>query len=227
MNLIFLGPPGSGKGTQAERISKLLGIAHLSTGDMLRESVARKTSLGQKAQEYMETGELVPDDLILGMIEEKLCSGGWEHGFILDGFPRTIRQAEALKKMIAKNEKEIDKAILLSVSDAEVMRRLSGRFYCPTCKIGYNYPMRLPRQKEHCDFDNTKLVRRPDDEITVVRNRLEVYKRETAPLIDFYRKELILSEIETDDGPDKVTEQLLKEIGKAKKSDSYKDRCPN
>ncbi|MEP0829457.1 MAG: adenylate kinase [bacterium] len=219
MNLVFLGPPGSGKGTQAKRIAAKLGLLHLSTGDVLREAVKNGTELGKKAQKYMEAGELVPDDLIIGLIEEKLKSGALNNGFILDGFPRTIPQAEALKVMFARNQKAIHRAILLDVTDDEVIRRLSGRYYCPTCNAGYNYPMQLPQKEGICDNDGTRLLRRPDDEEEVVKNRLNVYKKQTEPIVDFYRRESILAAIKDNGGgPDRITESLLAEIAKINKA---------
>jgi adenylate kinase len=217
MNLIFLGPPGSGKGTQAKRIAEQLGINHLSTGDLLREAVRNNTDLGQKAQKYMEKGELVPDSIIIGVIEEKILTGNLDGGFILDGFPRTIPQAESLRTMLTKNNKEIDRAILLLVSDKEIMKRLSGRFYCPVCNAGYNYPMQMPRVEKTCDHDGTALKRRPDDEYDIIKKRLEVYKRQTTPIIDFYREAGILSEIKGENGPEQVTRQVLSEIEKVQK----------
>ncbi len=209
MNYIFLGPPGSGKGTQAERICKELDILHLSTGDVLREAVKNGTDLGKEARKYMEAGDLVPDKLIVGLIEDKLKAGELENGFILDGFPRTVPQAVSLKEMFAKNNKRIDKAILLDVSDEEVIKRLSGRFYCPKCNAGYNYPAQMPKKEGICDHDGEKLLRRPDDEEDVVRNRLDVYKKQTEPIVNFYKKESILTSVEGVGSIDSIFDRLL------------------
>jgi adenylate kinase len=209
MNLIFLGPPGSGKGTQAARLSAKLGLVHLSTGDMLREAVKKQTPLGLEAEGFMKRGELVPDSLIVGLIEQKVANGELKSGFILDGFPRTIPQAESLKQMMAKNGIKLDHAVLFDVPDEEIVRRLSGRWHCPTCNAGYNYPMQLPKVDGKCDKDGTQLQRRPDDEESVVRNRLSVYQRQTKPIEDYYRKELLLAEIKADVAPDLVFEALL------------------
>ena len=209
MNLIFLGPPGSGKGTQAARLSKALGLVHLSTGDMLREAVKKGTTLGLQAEAYMKKGELVPDALIVGLIEEQVGNGSLKTGFILDGFPRTIPQAESLKSMMTRNGILVNRAVLLSVADEEIVKRLSGRFYCPTCNAGYNYPAQMPKVEGLCDNDQTPLARRPDDEESVVRNRLEVYKRKTQPIEDYYRREGLLTEVNAGTTPDAVFASLL------------------
>ncbi len=210
MNLVFLGPPGSGKGTQAARLSKKMNIVHLSTGDLLRDAVKNGTELGKQAEGYMKKGELVPDSLIIGLIEDKIAAGALKNGFILDGFPRTVPQAESLKAMFVKNTMKLDNAVLIAVSDDEIVQRLSGRWFCPTCQRTYNYPANVPKQEGVCDDDGDKLMRRPDDEEDVVRNRLEVYKKQTQPIEDFYRNESVLAEVRGEDTPDNVFEAIVK-----------------
>ncbi len=208
-NLVFLGPPGSGKGTQAAKLAGEINVKHLSTGDLLRNAVKEGTELGKQAQGYMERGELVPDDLIVGLIEEKVTNGELDSGFILDGFPRTVPQAEALKNMFKKNDKALDAAILLDVSDDEVVRRLSGRWFCPTCQKTYSYPANQPKEEGKCDADGAELQRRKDDQPEVVRNRLEVYKKQTQPIEDFYRNESILIAVNGEQEPKSVFNDLL------------------
>lgn len=209
MNLVFLGPPGSGKGTQALRVAKELNLTHISTGDLLREAVKNQTELGQRAEEFMKSGNLVPDELIVKLIEEKISNGNKGNGIILDGFPRTIPQAESLKKMFEQIQEHLDSAVLLEVSDDEVVKRLSGRWYCPKCNAGYNYPSNRPKQEGLCDSDGENLLRRPDDEEAVVKNRLNVYKKQTQPIEEFYRQESILKEIKGEQQPDTVFQDIL------------------
>lgn len=209
MNLVFLGPPGSGKGTQAVRVAEELNLTHISTGDLLRAAVNNVTELGQQAEEYMKSGNLVPDELIIKLIEEEISSGSKGNGVILDGFPRNIPQAENLSKMLDDHQEHLDGAVLLKVSDEEVVKRLSGRWHCPKCNAGYNYPSNVPKQDGICDIDGEELLRRPDDDEEVVRNRLKVYKEQTQPIEDFYRKESILKEIKGEQRPDSVFEDIL------------------
>lgn len=212
MNLIFLGPPGSGKGTQAARLARKTGVFHLSTGDMLREAVKNGTDLGHKARSYMERGELVPDDLMVQLIEARLCAGDLHKGFILDGFPRTVSQAESLRTMFEKNDITLDHAVLIAVADEEVVKRLSGRFFCPSCQATYNYPVTMPRTEGVCDKDGTRLERRPDDDEAVVRNRLRVYKKQTRPIEDYYRKASVLVEINGTGSPDSVFDSIVRAV---------------
>jgi len=212
MNLVFLGPPGSGKGTQADRLAQRTGMSHLSTGDMLRAAVKAGTELGKTAEGFMTRGELVPDDLLIAIIKEKIDSGELNTGFILDGFPRTIPQAKSLRRMLEENDANLDCAILFEVSDEEVVKRLSGRWYCPVCNEGYNYPMKLPREEGRCDKDGADLKRRSDDQPEVVQNRLEVYKKQTQPIEDYYREESKLVVIDGEQPPDQVFTSLLEHV---------------
>ena len=209
MNLVFLGPPGSGKGTQALRVAKELNLTHISTGDLLREAVKNMTELGRQAEEFMNSGNLVPDELIVKLIEEKISNGDEGKGVILDGFPRTMPQAESLKNMFEQNQEHLDSAVLLEVSDEEVVKRLSGRWFCPKCNAGYNYPSNRPKQEGLCDSDGQELLRRPDDDEAVVKNRLDVYKKQTQTIEEFYRQESILKEIKGEQQPDVVFQDIL------------------
>jgi len=188
MKLIFLGPPGAGKGTQATVISKKYGIAHISTGDILRDNVARETELGLKAKKYMESGQLVPDDVIVDMVERRLKEEDCRAGFILDGFPRTVVQAEALDKLLEKLHITLDGIVYFDVPDDVVIKRLSGRRICKSCGAIYNIHSQPPKKEGVCDLCGGELYQRSDDEESVVRNRLKVYKEQTAPLISYYEK---------------------------------------
>jgi adenylate kinase len=214
VNLIFLGPPGSGKGTQAFKLSEKLGMTHLSTGDILRDAVKNKTELGLKAEEYMNRGDLVPDELIIGLIEDKVKSGDLNNGFILDGFPRTLPQAEALKNMLTENMVDLDKAILFFVEDEEIVQRMSGRRSCPKCKAGYNMNVDglKPVNDSLCDNDGCELMQREDDKEETVRNRLEIYKKQTQPIEEYYRAESILEEINAQTNPEDVFKVLLDKV---------------
>ncbi len=211
MILILLGPPGSGKGTQAKRLVKQRGFTHLSTGDMLREAVKNETELGLKVKSIMDTGELVADDLIIGLITEKMQEVGGA-AFMLDGFPRNLTQAEKLDEIFVAENLSVDRVIFLNVAEEELVKRLSGRFYCPKCNAGYNYPAHLPKVDGVCDTDGEKILRRPDDEEDVVRNRLKVYHRLTSPLENYYREKGLLAEISAGEHPDRVTESIMKVI---------------
>lgn len=213
MNLIFLGAPGSGKGTQAVRLAEKISVLHLSTGDLLRAAVKNGTELGKKAEGFMKAGELVPDDVIIGLIEEKQNNGELKNGFILDGFPRTIPQAEALSAMFERAGAKINYAVLLDVDDEEIIKRLSGRMYCNDCQSGFNYPANMPKEEGVCDKCGGKLVRRPDDEPEVVKNRLDVYKKQTQPIEDYYKGQSLLLPIPGIGTPNDIFDRIVKGLG--------------
>ncbi len=192
MNIILLGPPGAGKGTQAKYLVERYGFHHISTGDILRDAVNKGTDLGKKAKEYMDKGELVPDHIMIGLIEEVLPEGN----FILDGFPRTVEQAKALDEMLSKKGMKIDKVILFDVEDKLIVERLSGRRSCPSCGAVYHIKYNPPKNDEICDNCGVKLVHRSDDTEEVILKRLEVYRKQTAPLIKYYEERGILKRID-------------------------------
>lgn len=212
MILVFLGPPGAGKGTQAKLLSKEFGFRHVSTGDMLREAVKNKTPLGLKAKEYMDRGDLVPDELVIAMVEEIILQ---EKDVVLDGFPRTIGQAISLKGMLEKHAKDVDKVFLFDIDDEIVVERLSGRRVCPNCGSVYHIKFSPPRKDEICDVCGTKLIQREDDKEEVIRRRLEVYRKQTAELVDFYKKENKLISLDSRKG----IEDLYGDIKKAVEDD--------
>lgn len=192
MNVVLLGPPGAGKGTQAERVAKSCEVPHVSTGDMLRDSVAKGTELGKLAKGYMERGELVPDDVIIGIVKERLLEPDAEKGFILDGFPRTLAQAIALESELSSLGRTIDFVVNIEVSDEEVVRRISGRRICRSCGKPYHVEFNPPKVEGVCDVCGGQLYRRADDEPEAVRKRLEVYHEQTASLEGFYKERGVL-----------------------------------
>jgi len=209
MRLVFLGPPGSGKGTQAAKLREKVQVAHISTGDILRENVAKGTNLGLQAMGYMDAGKLVPDGLIVEMMKHRLGAGDCATGFILDGFPRTVSQAEALEKMLGELEMDLDAVVLFEVSDAVVIERLSGRRGCRQCGAIYHVRFNPSSRGEHCQFCGGELFQREDDREEVIRKRLEVYHSQTAPLIDFYKERELLVEVEAEKSSDEVLKTIL------------------
>jgi adenylate kinase len=190
MILVLLGPPGAGKGTQANQLETERLLVKLSTGDMLRAAVAAGTELGRKAGDIMERGKLVPDDIVIGLIAERLDAGGKGNGFILDGFPRTIAQAEALDRLVTERGKTLDTVIEMQVDDDALVKRITGRFTCADCGEGYHDAFKTQKVPGVCDrCGSTQFVRRRDDNEEVVRSRLEAYHAQTEPLIDYYRSQ--------------------------------------
>lgn len=206
--LIMLGPPGAGKGTQAQRIVEEYGMPQVSTGDMLRAARREGTELGREAAKYMDAGELVPDEVVIGIVEERLTSSDADEGFILDGFPRTREQAEALEEMSV----EIDAVISLVVSEEEVVRRLSGRLNCPECGAAYHEEFDPPAEAGVCDECGAQLVKREDDRPEVVRERLAEYREKTRPLVEFYEESGLLEEVDGEGTPDEVAERVAEVV---------------
>lgn len=188
MNLIFLGPPGAGKGTQAKRICEKFNLTQIATGDILREHLRNETGLGMKAKEYINAGNLVPNDLIIDMMRYEIEKNRNKGGFLLDGFPRTVKQAEALDELLKELNDKIDVAIVLNVPNDELISRLTGRRVCPKCGTSYHLIFNPPNEDGICDHDNEPLIQRKDDNEETVKNRLEVYDKETKPIIHYYEK---------------------------------------
>jgi adenylate kinase len=214
--VIFLGPPGAGKGTQARQIAESYGVPHLSTGDMFREHVSRRTPLGLRAKPIMERGELVPDDLVLSMVEERISRPDCSDGFILDGFPRTLPQAEKLDEILGRRFKSDPLVVHFEVDRDQLMRRLTGR---RTCAIGgeiyniYDHPPKVPGR---CDRDGGELVQRPDDREEVIGERLAAYERQTRPLVDHYRQRGVLKDVDGMAAPAAVTKNVLELLARQK-----------
>lgn len=219
MRLVLLGPPGAGKGTQAARLAERLGIPQISTGDILREHVQDNTMLGVRARTYMDRGEYVPDEIVVDMVMERLAEPDAEKGFILDGFPRTERQAEELEAALAEAGRPISAVLRFAISDEMAVRRLSNRWTCPVCKRTYNMEFKLPAQDGLCDFDGHELERRADDDELTVRRRLEVYREQTAPLTAFYRSRGLLREIDAQAKEDDVTARTVDALADLEEDD--------
>jgi adenylate kinase len=207
-NLILLGPPGAGKGTQAERLQADFTLAHISTGDMLRAQVAQGTELGRKAQKYMSAGELVPDEVILGMIRERISEQDAREGFLLDGFPRNTAQADALDTTLADSGRRLTAALLIEVPDEEVVRRLAGRRVCLKGGHVYHVEFDPPKREGVCDQDGSRLIQREDDKEDTIRRRLEVYSQQTAPLISYYEEAGLLRRFDGQRDPNEVHDHI-------------------
>jgi len=208
IRIVLLGPPGSGKGTQASTLQKRSGIPHIASGDLLRANVRDATELGERAKPYMNRGELVPDDLILDMMERRLAESDAQQGYVLDGFPRTVAQAEALAQRLQSLGRELDAVIYLEVPEREILRRLTGRRTCPSCNAVYHIDTMPPKQEGICDACNTELIQRDDEKPDVIRKRLEVYDEQTQPLLDWYQERGLLNKIDGTIGVDNVMTEI-------------------
>jgi adenylate kinase len=213
MNLIFLGSPGSGKGTLAKLLSSALGVPHLSPGDRLREEVKQESELGKSAFPFMQKGELVPDEIILRMMEKRIKQTDCLKGFILDGFPRTRAQAEGLDELLSDLNRHVTRVVEFEVTDACAVRRLGGRRICSVCGADFNLYTKPPRKEGICDICGGKLLQRPDDQDEVIINRLRVYRKETLPLVQYYQDQGKLIRINGELEAELRLQEVLKALG--------------
>ena len=214
MNIVIMGLPGAGKGTQASEIIKKYPIPHISTGDMFRLAIKNETPLGNEAKSYMDRGELVPDEVTVGIVKERLSESDAKDGFLLDGFPRTVQQAEALNEIMDELGSKIESTIYVDVPEEELMNRLTGRRICDVCGTAYHLVFNPPKQEGICDLDGGKLYQREDDNPETVQNRLEVNIKQTQPLLDFYESQGVLSRVNGSQDIDKVFEDINKVLEK-------------
>lgn len=208
MKIIMLGAPGAGKGTQAKRIAAEYSIPHISTGDIFRANIRDNTELGKKAKEYMDKGLLVPDELTCDLVMKRTSEEDCKDGFVLDGFPRTIPQAEALTKAMEERGLSMDAAVDVEVPDENIIGRMAGRRFCPKCGATYHLTALPPKKEGVCDNDGENLIIRDDDKEETVKNRLSVYHKETQPLIDYYKKAQILKTVDGTKTADEVFEEI-------------------
>lgn len=210
MRVVFLGAPGVGKGTQADRIAAQYQVAKISTGDLLREAVRNQTTLGLEAKNYMDQGKLVPDAVVIGLVKEKLANPSCANGFVLDGFPRTVLQAEELGKALASKAMALDRVVNFQVSREDVVRRLSGRRSCPKCQATYHVDFAMPKVEGICDRCGEPLVQRSDDRREAIETRLKVYDEQTAPLVRYYDERRLLSPMDASGTVEVVFQHLVK-----------------
>jgi len=216
MRLVFLGAPGVGKGTQADRMAAQFGAKKISTGDLLRDAVRRGTQLGIEAKGYMDQGKLVPDSVVIGLVRDKLGDPEYAKGFILDGFPRTVHQAEELEKVLRERGMPLDRVVNFQVSREAIVKRLSGRRSCPKCQATFHVEFAPSRNGEACDRCQERLVQRNDDKAEAIETRLKVYEEQTAPLISFYDKRQVLTQLDAGGPVETVSQNLTKMLATPK-----------
>ncbi|MBU2512451.1 adenylate kinase [bacterium] len=209
MKIIFLGAPGSGKGTQSKLVSKKLTIPQLSTGDILREAVKAGTEVGKKAKSFMDAGDLVPDEVIVGIIKDRTAQADCKKGYILDGFPRTLEQANSLQEMYSQNNDSLDKVVYLEINPEKVVERLTGRRVCSNCGAEFHLQFKTPKAEGKCDLCNSDLMHRSDDHEDKIRNRLGNYDAQTAPLIQYYEKEGVMKKVAAEGSIDEITAKIM------------------
>jgi adenylate kinase len=213
MFLVLLGMPGSGKGTQAQFIKESFGVPHISTGDIFREAIKAQTPLGRKAKGYLDRGELVPDELVTDIVKERIEKDDCRNGFILDGYPRTVNQAEALDKIMQEKGIRLTSVVDFRITPDEAVRRLSSRRSCSSCSAVYNLLHKMPKEEGKCDLCGGKLYQRDDDREDVIRNRLKVYELQTAPIIEYYEKQNNISHIDAEAQIASIRESIKELLG--------------
>ena len=226
MKLVLLGPPGAGKGTQAATLAAQLGLAHIATGDLFRRAQEQGTELGRLARGYMEKGQLVPDEVTIALVRERLAQEECQNGFVLDGFPRNPPQAAALDEALAGQELQLDRVALLQVSQGELIRRLSGRWLCRDCQVPYHLVTSPPQVSGKCDRCGGQLYQREDDTEETVRQRLRVYEEQTSPLIEYYQKQGKLVEVDGQGGIQEINQRLLEGLGVSRKTTTSEGLAP-
>lgn len=214
MKIILLGPPGAGKGTQAKQIADKFKIPHISTGDIFRKNIKEKTVLGIKAKDYIDKGKLVPDDLTVAIVKDRINRDDCKSGFLLDGFPRTVNQADSLNEVLKNMNSRINYVINIDVPRKSLIQRLTGRRVCKSCGASYHIKFNSPKKEGICDVCGGNLVQRDDDDLNTVINRLEVYDRQTAPLIDYYKKSDLLCTVDGDKDVDLVFKDICNTLEK-------------
>ncbi|MCR1934496.1 adenylate kinase [Clostridium tepidum] len=216
MRVILLGPPGAGKGTQAKLISEKFSIPHISTGDIFRANIKEKTPLGMEAKRYIDNGQLVPDEVTIGIVKDRLTKDDCDNGFLLDGFPRTVAQAEALDEFLKGINNDLDVALLIKVPEGFILERMTGRRVCTSCGASYHIRFNPPKVEGKCDICDNELIQRKDDTEATVKERLEVYSKQTYPLINYYKDNGIISEVDGTEAIDKVFENISNILGRYK-----------
>ena len=216
MKIVLLGPPGAGKGTQAKSISNRYSIPHISTGDIFRKNISENTPLGIEAKSYMDNGQLVPDEVTINMVKDRLQQDDCKNGYLLDGFPRTVHQAEALDNFLTEREESIDTALLIEVPREFILERMTGRRVCPSCGASYHIKFNPPTNDGKCDLCGSDVIQRKDDTEETVKERLDVYENQTQPLIDFYKNKKQLSVVDGTQAINEVFESICKILGSDK-----------
>lgn len=214
MKILLMGPPGAGKGTQAEKLTEILQVPHISTGDMFRSAIKEETQMGMLAKSYMDKGELVPDEVTVGIVKDRIAEDDCKKGFLLDGFPRTVVQADALEKILEELGIKLDSVVNIEVPLEELIGRLTGRRICKSCGATYHMLFNPPAQEGFCDKCGGQLYQRDDDTEETAKNRLEVYEKQTAPLLEYYKNTGLLVNVNGNQSMDDVLAEILKVLGK-------------